>query len=108
MPEFIKLARLGNYRKPLKNPAEELYALCLRKGIPQETLCAMGCKNTIGDPINIGVLERFVADWELETGARVPEIAPSTGKSVAVAGGRPAGLSVAREVAERGTPCSRV
>jgi len=63
----------------------------------------LGCKNIIGDPINIGALERFVADWELETGATVPETAPSTGKSVAVVGSGPAGLSVATELAKKDT-----
>jgi glutamate synthase (NADPH/NADH) small chain len=70
--------------------------------MPARSIMCLGCKNIIGDPINIGALERFVADWELETGATVPETAPSTGKSVAVVGSGPAGLSVATELAKKG------
>jgi glutamate synthase (NADPH/NADH) small chain len=103
IPEFIKLIRLGNYTEAAEKIRQKncMPSICGRV-CPQEALCAMGCKNTIGDPINIGALERFVADWELETGAAVPEIAPSTGKSVAVVGSGPAGLSVATELAKRG------
>ncbi|MBS7634696.1 NADPH-dependent glutamate synthase [Candidatus Bathyarchaeota archaeon] len=103
IPEFIKLVRLGNYGEAAEKIRQKncMPSVCGRV-CPQEVLCAMGCKNTIGDPINIGALERFVADWELETGAAVPEIRPSTGKSVAVVGSGPAGLSVATELAKRG------
>jgi len=62
----------------------------------------MGCKNTIGDSVNIGALEKFVSDWELEKGANVPEISAFTGKSVAVVGSGPAGLSAATELAKMG------
>ncbi|MBS7646933.1 MAG: NADPH-dependent glutamate synthase [Candidatus Bathyarchaeia archaeon] len=103
IPEFIKLVRLGDYEEAAEKIRQKncMPSVCGRV-CPQEALCVMGCKNTIGDPINIGALERFVADWELETGATVPEIAPSTGKSVAVVGSGPAGLSVATELARRG------
>ncbi|MBC7130370.1 FAD-dependent oxidoreductase, partial [Candidatus Bathyarchaeota archaeon] len=62
----------------------------------------MGCKNAIGDPINIGGLERFVGDWELEKGVSIPEIPKFTGINVAVVGSGPAGLSVAIDLAKMG------
>ncbi|MEM2320153.1 MAG: NADPH-dependent glutamate synthase [Candidatus Bathyarchaeia archaeon] len=103
IPEFIKLVRLGDYEEAAEKIRRKncMPSVCGRV-CPQEALCVMGCKNTIGDPINIGALERFVADWELETEAAFPEIKPSTGKSVAVVGSGPAGLSVATELAKSG------
>ncbi|MEM3549797.1 MAG: NADPH-dependent glutamate synthase [Candidatus Bathyarchaeia archaeon] len=103
IPEFIKLVRLGCYGEAAEKIRQKncMPSVCGRV-CPQEVLCAMGCKNTIGDPVNIGALERFVADWELENGATVPEVEPSTGKNVAVVGSGPAGLSVATELAKRG------
>ncbi|AEA46816.1 NADPH-dependent glutamate synthase [Archaeoglobus veneficus] len=61
----------------------------------------MKCKRCC-EPVAIGRLERFVADWELEKGLRIPEKAPPTGKRVAVVGSGPAGLTVAAELAKRG------
>lgn len=100
---FIRLLRLGAYTEAAEKIREKncLPSVCGRV-CPQEVLCMMGCKNTIGDPVNIGALERFVADWELEKNANVPEISASTGKSVAVVGSGPAGLSVATELAKIG------
>jgi glutamate synthase (NADPH/NADH) small chain len=54
------------------------------------------------EPIAIGRLERFVADWEIEQGVRVPPRAPSTGKRVAVIGAGPAGLTCAGDLAKMG------
>ena len=65
--------------------------------VHDETKCKRGC-----EPVAIGRLERFVADWELERGLRIPEKAPPTGKKVAVVGSGPAGLTVAAELAKRG------
>jgi glutamate synthase (NADPH/NADH) small chain len=100
---FIRLIRLGAYIEAAEKVREKncLPSVCGRV-CPQEVLCMMGCKNTIGDPVNIGALERFVADWELEKGASVPGISASTGKSVAVVGSGPAGLSAAAELAMMG------
>ncbi|MEM1537215.1 MAG: NADPH-dependent glutamate synthase [Candidatus Nezhaarchaeales archaeon] len=103
IPEFIKLIRLGDYSEAAEKIRQKncMPSVCGRV-CPQEVLCVMGCKNTIGDPVNIGALERFVADWELERGVKVPGVAPSTGKSVAVVGSGPAGLSVATELVKSG------
>lgn len=103
VPGFIKLIRQGNYVEAAQKIRQEncMPAVCGRV-CPQERLCVLGCKNVIGDPINIGGLERFVADYELETGVTIPDIAPSTGRSVAIVGSGPAGLSAAAELAKRG------
>ena len=62
-----------------------------------EKLCVLGKK---GDPIAIGRLERFLADWEAESGEiEKPEIAPRTGMRVAVVGSGPAGITVASDLA---------
>ncbi len=71
---------------------------------PQETQCEARCLvGKKGEPIAIGRLERFVADYERETGQiQMPEIAPPTGKKVAVVGSGPAGLTLAGELAKHG------
>jgi len=63
-------------------------------------MCILGKKHK---PVGIGGLERFVADWEREHGEMsIPEIAPDTGKRVAIVGSGPAGLTTASELAKRG------
>ncbi|MCK9314378.1 MAG: NAD(P)-dependent oxidoreductase, partial [Methanocorpusculum sp.] len=80
-----------------------LPAVCGRV-CPQETqcqgMCILGKK---GSPISIGHLERFAADVEREnSSSKCPKKAPATGKSVAVIGSGPAGLSAAAELARLG------
>jgi len=102
IPGFIKLLRMGKYEEADRKIRERNYlpSICGRV-CPQEVLCAFGCKNTIGGPINIGALERFIADWNLERGTfNVPEKPVITGRNVAVVGSGPAGLSVAEELAK--------
>jgi glutamate synthase (NADPH/NADH) small chain len=71
---------------------------------PQENQCEGGCVlGRKGAPLAIGHLERFVADYERESGNfALPEIAPSTGKSVAIVGSGPAGLSAAGDLVRKG------
>jgi len=103
IPGFIRLIRLGAFREAAERVREKscLPSVC-GSVCPQEVLCMMGCKNTLGDPVNIGALERFVAEWELERGANIPKIPSPTGRNVAVVGSGPAGLSVATELAKMG------
>jgi len=104
IPGFIKLLRMGEYEEADRKIREKncLPSVCGRV-CPQEVLCAFGCKNTIGDPINIGALERFTADWSLEKGTlNTPEKPVPTEGKVAVVGSGPAGLSVAEELAKYG------
>jgi glutamate synthase (NADPH) small chain len=71
---------------------------------PQESQCEEKCVlGKKGDPLAIGKLERFAADWEAESGeSGVPAPAGSTGLPAAVVGSGPAGLTVAAELAKRG------
>jgi glutamate synthase (NADPH/NADH) small chain len=100
---FIKLIRLGDYRAAAEKIREKncLPSVCGRV-CPHEKLCMIGCKNTLGDPINIGALERFISDWELENGATLPDVPSFTGKNIAIVGSGPAGLSVANDLARMG------
>lgn len=79
-----------------------LPAVCGRV-CPQETQCQGQCILGKKDlPISIGQLERFVADFERKKGAKCPQCAPATGKTIAVVGSGPAGLACAAELARRG------
>ena len=71
---------------------------------PQESQCEAQCiRGLKGMPVAIGHLERFVADWaHRNAGAITPEAPAPTGKSVAVVGSGPAGLTAAGELAKRG------
>ena len=104
IPEFIKLLREGKYEEAGKKIKEKnaLPAICGRV-CPQEEQCQQMCIfGKIGDPISVGRLERWVADWERERGVKVTEKPQSTGKKVAVVGAGPAGLTVAADLAKLG------
>ena len=80
-----------------------LPAVCGRV-CPQEEQCEQVCVLAKkGQPIAIGRLERFAADYEFEQGeVKVPKPAKATGKKVAVIGACPAGLAVAGDLAKKG------
>jgi len=71
---------------------------------PQENQCEGGCiVGKKGQPVAIGNLERFIADYERLSGKLgLPTNAPSTGKSVAIVGSGPAGLSAAGDLIQKG------
>jgi glutamate synthase (NADPH) small chain len=71
---------------------------------PQENQCEGGCiLGKKGAPVAIGNLERFVADFERNSGQLgLPANAPATGKSVAIVGSGPAGLSAAGDLIQKG------
>jgi glutamate synthase (NADPH/NADH) small chain len=71
---------------------------------PQENQCEGGCVlGKKGEAVAIGNLERFVADFERQSGQLgLPAIAPSTGKAVAIVGSGPAGLSAAGDLIQKG------
>jgi len=71
---------------------------------PQESQCEATCVlGKKGDPVAIGRLERFVADYERKSGQiLLPDVPPSTGKRVAVVGSGPAGLTVAGDLIKLG------
>ncbi|MEM2118307.1 MAG: NADPH-dependent glutamate synthase [Candidatus Bathyarchaeia archaeon] len=104
IPAFIKLLREGKYEEAIGKIKEKnsLPAICGRV-CPQEEQCQLKCVvGKVGEPVSIGRLERFLADWERERGFKVPEIAKPTGKKVAVIGAGPAGLTVAADLAKLG------
>jgi glutamate synthase (NADPH/NADH) small chain len=101
IPGFITLIKEGDFMGAIHKIKEKnsLPAVCGRV-CPQEEQCEKMCiLNKKGQPIAIGCLERFVADYEAEQGyVRIPEIPKHTGKKVAVVGAGPAGLTVAGEL----------
>ena len=109
IPEFIKAIAEGNFRESVRIIKETniLPAICGRV-CPQEEQCQRYCivgksHKSVEKAVQIGKLERFVADWEMKNGeAERPEIKKSTGKKVAVVGSGPAGLTVAAEVRREG------
>ncbi len=104
IPGFIKEVAEGNFAAAAKVIAESsaLPAICGRV-CPQETQCEGVCIRGIkGEPVAIGKLERFVADWSREHGI-VPEKPEKTnGKKVAVIGSGPSGLTCAGDLAKMG------
>jgi len=105
IPEFIKLLRGGKYEEAAKKIKEKnsLPAVCGRV-CPQEEQCQKFCiLAKVGEPVSIGRLERWLADWERKKGnAKKPDDPPPTGKKVAVIGAGPAGLTAAADLAKLG------
>ncbi|MEA1997680.1 MAG: sulfide/dihydroorotate dehydrogenase-like FAD/NAD-binding protein, partial [Gemmatimonadota bacterium] len=101
IPGFIKLVAEGDFLGAAHKLREKnmLPAICGRV-CPQEDQCEKFCIVGIkGEPIAIGRLERFVADYERNSGKiEIPEKAEPTGKKVAVIGSGPAGLTVAGDL----------
>ena len=105
IPAFIKKVKEGDFMGAIHTIKEtnSLPAVCGRV-CPQETQCESKCVlGKKGQPIAIGRLERFAADYELNKGdVRAPAKAKKTGKKVAVIGAGPAGLTVAGELSKKG------
>ena len=105
IPVFIRKIRERRFEEALEIILEKnsLPAICGRV-CPQESQCMGHCVLGVkGEPVNIGGLERFVADQENRMKIRMKtSVAPSTGKKVAVIGSGPAGLTVAAELARLG------
>ena len=104
IPEFIAAVAAGDFTRASSVIAEDssLPAVCGRV-CPQETQCEGSCILGVkGEPVAIGKLERFVADWAREHGTRKVEKAPANGFKVAVVGSGPAGLACAYDLAKAG------
>jgi len=104
IPEFISLIRQGDFAGAINKIKEKnnLPAICGRV-CPQENQCEKYCNlGKKGDPVAIGRLERFVADWQLARGVTPPPVAEPTGFRVAVVGSGPAGLTAAADLARMG------
>ena len=104
IPGFIELICEENFEGAIEKikSTNALPAICGRV-CPQETQCEARCVlGNKGHPVKIGSLERFCADYEIQRGLKVPEVIKSSGKSVAVVGSGPAGLTVAVYLAKQG------
>ncbi len=109
IPAFLKSAAEGNFKDAIHiiKKSSSLPAICGRV-CPQETQCMATC--TVGKvekdtmrAVQIGRVERYVADWERENNQiEIPEIAPETGKKVAIVGSGPSGLSAAFDLRKAG------
>ena len=107
IPGFLHHVEKGDYGSALSvlKRTNLLPAVCGRV-CPQEEQCESLCKagkGKNGKAVAIGRVERFLADWERVGGHSVPaEIAPPTGKKVAIVGSGPAGLTCAADLARLG------
>ena len=104
IPDFIKHVAEGNFDKAVEvlKTKTSLPAVCGRV-CPYEGQCEGECTlNKIGEPVAIGRLERFLADYERRKGVKIPKIAKPTGKKVAVVGAGPAGLTCAGDLVKMG------
>ena len=104
IPEFIAKVQEGDFKAAYEiiTSTNALPALSGRV-CPQESQCECKCVRGIkGEPVAIGRLERFVADWYRENVNAMPEKVPSNGHKVAVVGSGPAGMTAASDLAKQG------
>ena len=105
IPEFIAEVAKGDFLKAYEviTATNALPAICGRV-CPQESQCESKCVRGLkGEPVAIGRLERFVADWYMEHhGEVMPQKTASNGKKVAKVGSGPSGLACAGDLAQLG------
>ncbi len=105
IPDFIKLIAEKDFSGAARKLWETnaLPAVCGRV-CPQEDQCEGKCiLSKKGDPVAIGYLEKFAADWEREKGSgEVPKVAEGTGKKIAVIGSGPSSITVAGDLLLKG------
>lgn len=104
IPEFISLIAEGKFAEAYETiiQTNSLPAVCGRV-CPQETQCEQRCVRGIkGEPVAIGRLERFAADWAMKHLEKTYEKTPRNGKKVAVIGSGPSGLSCAGDLIKMG------
>lgn len=104
IPNFITLIKTGDFEGAYQviSESSSLPAVCGRV-CPQETQCESKC--TLGikfEPVGIGRLERFVADWHNKNSNKKSEKPISNGKRVAIVGSGPSGLTCAGDLAKKG------
>ena len=104
IPDFITLVKQGDFEGAYQiiNKTSSLPAVCGRV-CPQETQCESKC--TLGikfEPVGIGRLERFVADWHNANAKENAEKPVSNGHKVAIVGSGPSGLTCAGDLAKKG------
>lgn len=104
IPDFIEQVKEGNFEEAYNiiSVTSSLPAVCGRV-CPQESQCEKYCVRGIkGEPVGIGRLERFVADWHREHASKKVEKTEPNGHKVAVVGAGPAGLTCAGDLAKKG------
>ncbi len=104
IPSFIAAVKEEKFEEAFQiiSKSSALPAVCGRV-CPQESQCEGKCiRGKKGDPISIGKLERFVADWARENGIKPAPPAEKNGKKVAVIGSGPSGLTCAGDLAKLG------
>lgn len=104
IPKFIQKVKVGEFEEAYRiiTESSSLPAVCGRV-CPQETQCEGKCVRGIkGEPVGIGRLERFVADYHNENSTEPPQKAKPNGHKVAIIGSGPAGLTCAGDLAKRG------
>ncbi len=104
IPSFIAKIKEGDFQAAydIIRTSNGLPAICGRV-CPQESQCESKCVRGIkGEPVGIGRLERFAADWAMIEGKVSAETAPANGKRAAVVGSGPAGLTCAADLARAG------
>ena len=104
IPDFIAEVAKGDFEAAYQIIAatSALPAVCGRV-CPQESQCEKYCVRGIkGEPVGIGRLERFVADWHREHASGAAEKPASNGHRVAVVGSGPSGLTCAGDLARKG------
>lgn len=104
IPQFIALVAEGKFEEAygVIQQSSSLPAVCGRV-CPQETQCEGKCTRGIrGEPVGIGRLERFVADWHNANATAQPDRPAPNGHKVAVVGSGPAGLTCAGDLAKLG------
>ncbi|MBD5520427.1 MAG: NADPH-dependent glutamate synthase [Lachnospiraceae bacterium] len=104
IPGFIEKVKTGDIEAAYQviSEASALPAVCGRV-CPQESQCEGKCIRGIkGEPISIGKLERFVADWARENDVKPEGAKEKKGKKVAIIGSGPAGLTCAGDLAKMG------
>jgi glutamate synthase (NADPH/NADH) small chain len=104
IPNFLYEVAEGNFKEAIAIIKEKnnLPAVCGRV-CPQENQCEKYCVwNKKAEPVAIGRVERFLADYERRNGIEIPKKSKDTGNRVAVIGSGPAGLTAAAELAKMG------
>ncbi len=104
IPEFISRVKVGDFEGAYEiiSKTSSLPAVCGRV-CPQEKQCEAKCVRGIkGEPVGIGRLERFVADWHNAHSDNAVSVPESNGIKVAIVGSGPAGLTCAGDLAKKG------
>ncbi len=109
IPAFIKLLREGEIEKAYWTirKTSSMPAVCSRV-CPHEFQCEGHCiRGKKGEPVAIGMLERFIVDWMVENNKTLMEpCALPTGRKAAIVGSGPAGMTVAYNLAHKGVKCT--